>query len=86
MAPRGRKGKAAHPDTVRHWAITGLKAPSGKMVKLEAISVGNGVATNEAALFRFFRRIGGEAIPETPSPAASESHARAEKRLDALRM
>ncbi len=52
-----RRGKPLSGETVRHWAVFGLRAPDGSIVRLECMSCGHGLATNEAALLRFFDRL-----------------------------
>jgi len=55
--PARRDGKPLSGETVRGWAVDGLRTRSGRIVRLECMPCGHGLATNEAALLRFFDRL-----------------------------
>ena len=49
-----RQGKPAHPATVTRWAVAGVPAPGGVVVRLEAIRFNGALATSWPAVLRFF--------------------------------
>ena len=63
--PGYRGADRLHPATLTRWILSGVKAPSGQRVKLEAVRYGHRWLTSEAALARF-------ATALTPSHDASD--------------
>jgi len=64
LIPPARRGKKTHISTMLRWITRGAKAPSGELVRLEAIRLGNRWHTSHLALQRF-------AVALTPRPVES---------------
>jgi hypothetical protein len=55
--PSSRGGKPTHISTLLRWILSGVKAPSGEVVRLEAIRLGGKWITSREALQRFAERL-----------------------------
>ena len=64
--PSARGAGRIHPQTVVRWIQRGVKAASGRRVKLEAVRVGYRWMTSEAAVKRFLTSA---TESETPAPS-----------------
>jgi hypothetical protein len=53
LVPPARRGKKTHISTLLRWITCGAKDPSGRLVRLEAIRLGNRWHTSREALQRF---------------------------------
>jgi hypothetical protein len=53
LVPPARNGKKTHLSTLLRWILTGCKAPSGELVRLEGLRLGNRWMTTREALQRF---------------------------------
>jgi hypothetical protein len=84
--PTGRGGAKMNFATLYGYARHGLKNGAGHVIKLETLSVGRSLATNEAALLRFFERVGDDgATQNTPTESQkSEALKRAQAKLAAM--
>jgi hypothetical protein len=51
--PPGRGGRKTHLSTLVRWSTHGAKAPSGELIRLEALRLGNRWMTSRQALQRF---------------------------------
>ncbi len=49
----GRGGKGTAPTTLFRWAASGVRAPDGRLVKLEACRIGRRMVTTAGAVARF---------------------------------
>lgn len=65
--PRARSGRAVHPNTIWRWAMRGLKARSGRIVKLEVAKIGGRNCTSKEALDRFFAALQDSHVAPQPS-------------------
>jgi hypothetical protein len=65
--PPARRGRKTHISTLLRWITRGARAPSGQLVRLEAIRLGNRWHTSEEALQRF-----GEALTPMPVEATAD--------------
>src|SRR4051812_12678141 len=66
--PLGRKGAKANCATLYDYANNGLKNAAGHVIKLEVMTWGKSLCTNEAALLRFCERLGDNAADQdTPT-------------------
>jgi hypothetical protein len=68
LIPPARRGRRTHLSTLLRWIMHGVKAPSGQVVRLEAIRLGNRWHTSRAAIQRFADAL-------TPQPADSRTPA-----------
>lgn len=67
LLPGYRGNASLDPSCVLRWVLTGSKSARGKVVKLEAIRMGNRWLTSREALARFSAAL--SAVPgETPTP------------------
>ncbi len=57
LLPSGRQNKRPHISTTLRWVLTGAKAPSGEVVRLDAIRLGGKWITSREALQRFGDRL-----------------------------
>jgi hypothetical protein len=89
LVPAARNGKRTHLSTLLRWILRGAKGPSGTLVKLEAIRLGNRWMTSREALQRFAERLT-PAQDTAPRPmprsmaARERAIRRAEKFLDSV--
>jgi hypothetical protein len=72
LVPPARSGKQTHLSTLQRWILRGAKAPSGALVRLEAVRLGGRWMTSREALQRFAEaltpKIGDAALaPVTPA-------------------
>jgi hypothetical protein len=67
LFPGHRGGAAVDPSTVFRWVTQGAKAPTGELVKLEAVRVGGRWLTSRGAVARFVAALTPPADP-TPAP------------------
>jgi hypothetical protein len=63
LVPPARRGKKTHLSTLLRWINRGARAPTGQLVRLEAVRLGNRWHTTRAALQRFAESL-------TPQPPA----------------
>lgn len=85
--PRGRRGRPMHMSAVLRWVLTGVPAPDGQRVRLEAARVGGRWLTSAEALQRFAERLtpsfDGVAAPTSRTMSQREkANARALKELE----
>jgi hypothetical protein len=57
IVPPARSGKKTHLSTILRWILRGAKSPTGELVKLEALRIGNRWVTSREALQRFAERL-----------------------------
>jgi hypothetical protein len=84
LVPPARSGKKTHLSTLLRWINPGSRAPSGELVRLEAIRLGNRWFTTAAALQRFAAALTPQpADSPTRSPRTTEQRQRATERAAA---
>jgi hypothetical protein len=89
LVPPARRGKKTHLSTMLRWILTGAKSPSGELVKLEALRLGNRWVTSREALQRFAERLTpstdslAQAAPRTPA-ARQRASEKAAMQLEAI--
>lgn len=67
-------GKRVHPSTLYRWAVRGLKADDGTLVRLEVIRVGaRTLATSVEAIQRYCERLSRRGAQSTPPSARGTS-------------
>jgi hypothetical protein len=73
LIPPARSGKATHLSTLIRWILTGVKSPTGEVVRLEGIRIGARWMTSRAAIQRFADRLNphpnGSSAPTPRTPA-----------------
>jgi Protein of unknown function (DUF1580) len=73
LLPPGRRGRPVTLSCVLRWVLTGTKAPSGEVIRLEALRLGGRWVTSREALQRFAERltprVGTKPAPSPRSPA-----------------
>ena len=75
--PALRGGKSVNPSTVWRWTTRGIRARDGRIVRLEAIRVGDTCCTSDEALLRFFRALSADGAPGCSTlPASTDRSAR----------
>jgi hypothetical protein len=89
LVPPARRGKRTHLSTLLRWILTGAKSPTGELVKLEALRLGNRWVTTRGALQRFAEALtphtdGQAPIPPRTPTARRRASERAGKELEAL--
>jgi Protein of unknown function (DUF1580) len=57
LIPAARRGKKTHISTLLRWIIRGCRAPSGEVVRLDGLRLGDRWMTSAAALQRFAERL-----------------------------
>jgi hypothetical protein len=67
IVPPARSGKKTHLSTILRWILRGAKSPTGELVKLEALRIGNRWVTSREALQRFAERLTPRLDGEPPS-------------------
>src|SRR5438067_1404994 len=86
LIPPGRGGRRTHLSTLLRWVLKGSKAPSGQLVRLEAIRVGGRWMTSAEALQRFAEaltpRLGDTAPAPTPRTPAGRQRASAKAAVE----
>jgi hypothetical protein len=74
LVPPARSGKRCHLSTLLRWIIDGCRSPSGTVVRLEGVRLGNRWMTSREALQRFADRLtprpDGDPSPAPRTPAA----------------
>jgi hypothetical protein len=79
ILPPGRKGRPTSLSCVLRWILTGIRLPSGGVVRLEAVRLGGRWLTSREALQRFATaltpRLEGAADPPAPRPPAARQRA-----------
>ena len=86
--PALRGDKPPHPMTLYRWATTGLKARSGRRVKLETEMVGGTRVTSLEALSRFFERLDDveyRPLPDSESRRNARLRRQADNAIDQLK-
>jgi hypothetical protein len=73
--PAVRGDRPPHQGTIYRWAKVGLKARSGKRVRLETVWVGGTTMTSREALARFFARR--DDVEYAPLSSSDKRHKRA---------
>jgi hypothetical protein len=89
LLPPGRRNRPVSFSCVLRWVLEGAKAPSGELVKLEALRVGGRWLTSREALQRFAEALTPQASGMPSSPARTprqrrRAAERAEKALEKL--
>jgi hypothetical protein len=89
LVPAARNGKRTHLSTLLRWILTGARAPSGELVRLEAVRLGGRWMTSREALQRFAERLTPQLpAPSQPMPSTAGQRRRAadaaERELDRL--
>jgi hypothetical protein len=89
LVPPARRGKRTHISTLVRWILIGAKSPSGELVKLEALRIGNRWVTSRGALQRFAERLtpstDRDPTPSLRTPTARQrASERAAAELEAL--
>ena len=83
ILPRGRNGSRPHLSTILRWILNGAKAPSGEVVRLEAVRLGGKWITSRESLGRFCSRLTPN-FPDnstsTPAPRSPSARQRASER------
>jgi hypothetical protein len=74
LIPPARRGKRTHLTTLLRWILRGARSPSGEIVHLEAVRIGNRWMTSREALQRFAERL---TLPlDAPAPSVPRTPAR----------
>lgn len=71
LIPPARTGKRCHISTLVRWVIKGAKAPSGEIVRLEAVRLPRGWMTTRAAIEEFIRALTPDLSGDRPKPPRS---------------
>ena len=85
LLPSNRVGKRVNFATVWRWALKGIRAIDGRLVRLEASRVGGRWLTSREALERFAAALtpSADAAPPVRTPAARKrANETAKKRLE----
>ena len=69
--PSARGAGRIHPQTVVRWIQRGVKAASGRRVKLEAVRVGGRWLTSRGAVARFVAALTAAADPVPAAPPST---------------
>jgi hypothetical protein len=64
--PGHRDNARLHPVTIQRWILAGIRAPGGRLVRLEAVRVGSRWLTSAEAIDRFAAALTSSA--EAPEP------------------
>jgi hypothetical protein len=84
LIPPARQGKRTHLSTLLRWIMRGARTPSGEMVHLEAVRIGNRWMTSREALQRFAERLTPRLdAPATAAPRSPTQRRRASERAAA---
>jgi hypothetical protein len=67
LLPPGRNNKTPSLSCILRWVMTGCRAPSGELVKLEACRLGDRWITSREALQRFAERLTPRLENDTPT-------------------
>jgi hypothetical protein len=84
LVPPGRNGKRCHLSTLLRWICEGAKAPSGEVVRLDALRLGGRWLTSREALQRFAERLTPH-LSDSPPPAPRTPTARSRAAARAAR-
>jgi hypothetical protein len=57
LIPPGRSGRRCHLSTLLRWILRGAKSPTGEVVRLEALRLGDRWVTSAEAIQRFAQRL-----------------------------
>ncbi len=83
LIPPGRGGKRTHLSTLIRWVTSGVKAPGGQIVRLEALRLGGKWVTSREALQRFAEaltpRLDAAATPAPKTRTPGQARRAAEK-------
>lgn len=88
LLPLGRFGSRPTLSCVLRWILTGVKSPSGELVRLEALRLGGRWVTSREAIQRFAERLtprfaDAPATPRSPGKRRKASD-RAARELDTI--
>jgi hypothetical protein len=89
LLPPGRRDRPVSFSCVLRWVLEGAKAPSGELVKLEALRLGGRWVTSRKALQRFAERLtprlddNPAPLPRSPARRQREDE-RAARQLDEI--
>ena len=75
--PPFRAGRPVNPSTVFRWAFSGVRLPSGELLRLEAVRIGGRWLTSSEALERFAARQTPQFAEPTPTPRSSSARQKA---------
>jgi hypothetical protein len=88
LLPPGRGSRPVTLSCLLRWVLRGARAPSGELVRLEAVRLGGRWLTSHEALQRFAEALTPDLADSPPSPrppaARQRASARAAKRLEQL--
>ena len=84
VPPHRGSGAGSDPSRTFRWIMTGLKARSGVVVKLEAIRTGGKWTTSRSALGRFFIALTAAPTPIDVKAASAKKKSNASAKLQAL--
>jgi hypothetical protein len=75
LFPGHRGGASVSPATVFRWVKKGTRIPNGRIVRLEAVRIGNRWLTSRNALARFVATLtaASDVAPTPPSRSSSQS-------------
>lgn len=83
MVGPGRQNRPTSVCTVYRWILTGLKSPSGELVKLEGIRLGDKWVTSKEAMQRFAERLTPDVnVRSAPAPRTARQRQRAVERVE----
>jgi hypothetical protein len=81
LIPPARSGKRTHISTILRWILSGAKAPTGEVVRLEAVRLGGRWMTSKESLQRFAERLTPQTVGEpAPLPRSPSARQRASER------
>src|SRR5262249_13455673 len=89
LLPPGRRGRPVTLSCLLRWVLEGVRAPDGRLVRLEALRLGGRWVTTRQAIQRFAESLTPH-NPESPPPALRTPRQRrraadqAEKQLETL--
>jgi hypothetical protein len=89
LLPPGRQGRPVNFSTIYRWIFTGVRAPDGERVKLEAIRLGGRYLVSREAIERFIERLSTHDVEVSTPPqpartptALERAVARADRSLE----
>jgi hypothetical protein len=89
LIPPARRGKRTALSTMLRWVLSGVRLPSGGVVRLEAIRLGGRWMTSRSALQRFAvaqtpRLDGNDETAPTPLSGRRQASERAASKLESV--
>jgi Protein of unknown function (DUF1580) len=85
IIPAARGGKRTHISTLLRWILQGAKSPSGNLVRLDGIRIGNRWHTSREAIQRFAEALTPRTVvSDLPVPRTAAERQRTVDRADRI--